>query len=413
MKRVIYWLVTRYLKLLSKMQLWKNNQAVVIGITGSAGKTSMMKAVEAVLKDSFKVKISTKANSEIGIPLNILGFKGRNYGMIDWIWILPWALVKLLTNFKKYDVYVVEMGIDSPNPPKNMDYLLSIVRPKIGVFINALSVHGEGFSKMIGDIQDNIAKEKGKLISSLPENGVAVLNVNDKRVISFKDKTKARVVEFDKVVVKIPGVILDEHYSQVFAGALAVAKVFKISEKTAIINIKKNFKLPPGRMTRIKGIKNTLLLDSSYNASRKPVISALKVLDKVGKKKPKIAVLGDMRELGRDTEKEHELVAIKAVETANRLVLVGPLMKKYFLPKVLNLGFPKKNIYWFDNTYSALKALQSKIIEGEEIILIKASQNSLFFEIIVKGLMKDKDKAGDLLCRQTNFWEKKRKLLQL
>ena len=398
--------------MLAKWQLKKNSQVTVVGITGSAGKTSMMMAIEAMLKESFKVKMSEKANSEIGIPLNILGFKGGSFSRLSLLKILPMAVFKLLINWEKYDIYLVEMGIDSPESPKNMEYLLSIVRPKIGVFINVLAVHSETFDHLPGDAVDQIAEEKGKLVTSLPQDGVAILNKNDKRVIRFKNKTKAKVVEFDRLEVKVPELVLDEHFDQIFAGAVEVAKLFKISQEKAVERLKKNFKLPPGRMTKIEGIKKTVLLDSSYNASRVPMISALGVLEKVGTNKRKIAVLGDLRELGKEAKLEHELVAEKMARVADEVVLVGPLMKSYLIPKAIELGFKAKKIHWFDNTYKALKFLEQSVVKDGEVILVKASQNELLFEIIVKGLMKDKSRAKKLLCRQTKFWDKKRKLLQ-
>jgi UDP-N-acetylmuramoyl-tripeptide--D-alanyl-D-alanine ligase len=413
MKQVFYWLVIRYLRILAKWQLRKNRQATVVGVTGSAGKTSMMMAIEAILKESFQVKVSEKANSEIGIPLNILGFKQGSFSRIELLRILPMAIVKLLFNWEKYDIYVVEMGIDSPKSPKNMSYLLSIIKPSVGVFINALTVHSEAFDYLPGSVVDQIAREKGKLISSLPENGVAVLNINDKRVMKFRNQTKAKVVSFDKINLQGWTLkVVDEHYGQIMAGAVAVAEVFGVDRAEAVKRLKRNFQLPPGRMTKIEGIKKTTLLDSSYNASRESMKSALAVLDKVGKKKRKIAVLGDLRELGKEAKVEHELVAEKAIKVADELVLVGPLMAKYFIPKALKFGFKSSQIHKFDNTYKALDFLKLSMIKGGEIVLIKASQNHFLFEIIVEGLMKDKSQARPLLCRQSRFWDKKRKLLQ-
>ena len=364
-----------------------------------------------ILKEKYKIKVSRKANSELGIPLNILGFKGRNYSLIDWLWVVPMALVKLLFNWEKYDVYVVEMGVDSPKRPKNMEYLLTIVRPQIGVFINALAVHSEEFNMLPGKVVDQIANEKGKLITSLPETGTAVLNANDKRVLRFNNKTKAKVIEFDKLSVNIPSQVMDGHYQEIFAGAVAVGGVFQIEKTKAINNLKKNFKLPPGRMTKISGIKGTIILDSSYNASGKPMVAALETLTKVARGK-KIAVIGDMRELGKQAKREHEIVAREIIGKVDELVLIGPLMKKYLEPEVLRLGFNKNKIHWYADAYQALEALEVSIVQGEETILIKGSQNTMFLEIIVEGLMKDKDMAKKLLCRRGKFWDKKRKLLQ-
>ena len=93
----------------------------IIGITGSAGKTSCVQAIVAILGDSFRVKVSEKANSESGIPLNILGLTPNDYSVVDWLRLIFLAPIKALTNWEKYDIYLVELGIDSPRVPKNME----------------------------------------------------------------------------------------------------------------------------------------------------------------------------------------------------------------------------------------------------------------------------------------------------
>lgn len=132
----------------ARLQL-KKTAPDVIGITGSAGKTSCRNAVKVILQEKYKVKVSYKANSESGIPLNILGIKPCDYSTIDWLRMVILAPIKLLTNWQVFEKYVVEMGIDSPTPPKNMEYLLTIVRPRTGIFLNALPVHTAFFPEKI------------------------------------------------------------------------------------------------------------------------------------------------------------------------------------------------------------------------------------------------------------------------
>jgi len=408
MKQVIYWLVLFYIRFLAKLQLIKV-RPLIIGVTGSAGKTSLRNAIEAVLKDKYKdrVKVSYKANSETGIPLNILGLPARNYGYGDWLWILPLSLWKLLTNWQKYDVYVVELGVDSPNPPKNMGYLLTIVKPKIGVWLNVLAVHTEAFDDLPGDPVDNIAKEKGKLITNLAADGWAVLNVNDKRVIKFKTKTQAKVVSFDKIKIELKNQILGEEYQATFAAAIAVAKILGITEKQAVMGLEKNFKLPPGRMSVIKGIKNSIIIDSSYNASPVPTILALKSLKQVASGR-KVAVLGDMRELGKITKIGHEQVAKAAAGATDLVVTVGPLMKEYLIPKLKQVGY-KGEVYSFKTAYEAAEELKNKLVRTGDTVLVKGSQNMIFLEIVVEALMKNPQLADRLLCRRGRFWDNKKR----
>ena len=444
----IRFLFLLYLRELAKLQLLKG-RSTVIGITGSAGKTSMRNAVAAILKDSFRVKVSSKANSESGIPLNILGLTPKDYSFFDWVRLALLAPLKLLTNWEAYDFYVVEMGIDSPHPPKNMEYLLTIVKPTIAVFLNTLPVHSQYFDALVPKgikdprqraqrIADHIAKEKGKLIRSLPKSGTAILNLDDRRVAAFAEQTEARVLSFAThtpadltardVKVSLSGfsvkvqegsqtqelnlpLLLDAHYAQTLVGALAVGRACGLSLNYSIRSLVKNFRLPPGRMTVFSGIKGTTILDSSYNASTATMLSALDLLKKVAPGR-KVAVLGDMRELGEISCVEHEKVAEVAARIADLIITVGPLMRRFAVPKLHSLGFPRRNLASFVNTHAAAKALRVReMVAKGDTILVKGSQNTIFLEIVVQKLLRDR-RDEKRLCRQTPFWDKKREELR-
>jgi UDP-N-acetylmuramyl pentapeptide synthase len=115
--------------------------------------------------------------------------------------------VKLISNWKKYDVYLVEMGIDSPNPPKNMSYLLSILKPSIGVFLNATAMHSEPFDYLVStkDPQERIraiikliANEKGKLVTSLKQHQTAILNIDQVELANLIPQIQAQLQSFGK-----------------------------------------------------------------------------------------------------------------------------------------------------------------------------------------------------------------------
>jgi len=126
-----------YLRFFARLQLKKikllNSKLITVGITGSAGKTSTLLATEAALKPNFRVKTNYGGNSESGIPLNILGFKNPDFTLLSWLKIALLTPFKLFINWKIYDVYLFEMGIDSAKSPKNMSFLLSIITPDIGI----------------------------------------------------------------------------------------------------------------------------------------------------------------------------------------------------------------------------------------------------------------------------------------
>jgi len=461
MKQKLGLVFLHYIRLLAKLQLAKLNLfrkvlgkkgIKIVGITGSAGKTSTMLAVVAALEPSFRVKYSKKANSESGIPLNILGLRMKDFSLRDWFRVAGLSLVKLLTNWGVYDVYVVEMGIDEPEAPKNMEYLLRIVRPDVGVFISVTPVHAMQFEKALpesapevgkktSEVLGLIADEKAKLISALPENGYAVLNFDDPLVKERKKLTLAEVIgvgrdvdsrirltdyqvnlkgtEFKyqadgrKIKLRTKGFVLPLAYGINFGLALGVVQALDGDLNDAVQGISENLVLPSGRSSLIEGIKGTFIIDSSYNASPAAMETMLDLLARLGKKtkSKKIAVLGDMRELGGQSKVEHERLAEKAVDAAGEIVTVGPLMKKYFQPKLATISDVRRiKLTSFDSAREAAEYLKENIT-GKELILVKGSQNTIFLEIVVEALMADPSRADDLLCRRGEYWEVQRREL--
>ncbi len=439
MKNILTNLLLKYLRFLARIQLLKNNPTI-IGITGTAGKTSTRNAVAAVLDDYFQIKVSYKANSETGIPLNILGLTARDYSWQDWLRLFFLAPVKLLTNWEKFQVYIVEMAIDSPFPPKNMGYLLTILHPHIGVLLNAKPMHSLGFDQLVKEsnpelrskkITKLIAREKGRLITQLPQSGAAILNFDDHNVAQFKDKTGAEVIGFgqsDQTQVKFSNYqvslngtkfeftyqnqnkkinfghyLLPQHFGYTFTAAISVSLKLKLEFSQSLSALEENFNLPPGRSSLIPAINQAWILDSSYNASAQPTIDSLELMSRVAPAR-KIALLGDIRELGQESKPEHELVAHKAAQICDLVLLVGPQTNKYIYPILDKKGVAVKH---YQNAYQAAKIL-GKQLEKDDLVLVKGSQNTLLLEIAVKHLMRDKNQADQLLCRRGNYWDQRR-----
>lgn len=362
MKKKLSLFVLYYLRFWAKLKISKI-KPIIIGVTGSAGKTSCVAAIEAILKSKYTVKTTGGANSESGIPLSILDLKMTDYSFFDWLRVLILAPVQAFSTLHSpFSILVCEMGIDELTPPKNMDYLLSIVQPKIGVFLNVYPVHTQQMQSV-----ENIFAEKSKLIKSLPSDGTAIINSN------YEIETKAKVIKFKDDGTPIPP-------------ALAVGKIFGINKMP-------KFELPAGRGNIFEGINNSKIIDSSYNSSPIPTKNALEKLAK--EPGHKIAVLGDMRELGDLAEQEHIKLADVAKKSADVVITVGPLWQKY-----------AKFEHQFDNFYQAGKFLQTFIKKGD-VILFKGSQNTIFLEGAVEMILADKSDISKL-CRRGKFWEKQR-----
>ncbi len=425
-----------YLRVLAKIQLRKI-KPLIIGIGGSSGKSSLSRLIYLILSDRFKVLYSEGKNNETGIPLTILRNSLAGYSNLDWIKALILAPVILIFDWTKFDIYVAEMGIDSPKEPKNMSYLLKIIKPDVGVLTSVSLEHSQYFEEGLGaktleekerEIFQLTSEQELLLLNSLGREKTAVLNLDDKVISDAEDKLRCKKITVSEgksdfritkttsslygfevkfvysnkeyiVKLKQP---LTEHFSYSIVLAIAVCFALGVRIEDAISSIEDKFSLPAGRMTVFAGVKNSTIIDSSYNSSPLPLSDMLDFL-KTCDAKRKIAILGDMRELGTLSKKLHEEAASKILSTAGAAILIGPLMKEYAYPILKKNKFKVKS---FDNFTQAKDYIQDSIEEGD-LVFVKGSQNTLFLERAVEMLLKNpKDK--DKLCRRGEFWDKKR-----
>lgn len=422
MKRFFGLPILYYLRFFAKLALKKHNPRI-IGITGSVGKTSARNAVYAVLQDYFKTKMIKKGNSESGIPLGILGLAPINYSFFDWVRLI--ILAPFGINYLKgIACLIVEMGVDEPESPKNMDYLLTIVKPEIAILLNVHPVHIMQFKTI-----ERIAAEKVKIISKNSNCEIGIYNndnfytkleiakLKNKRLSGFgKEKNNdlsygdyevsLQGTKFDflykneKIRLSIKNYVLPKEYFEAFSSAVLVGKHLGLSGRRIADSLSKNFILPKSRGSIFQGVKNTVIIDSSYNASRVSVLAYLGLATELKKKtkRPFALLFGDMRELGEEEKREHEEIARHLVEV-DRLFLVGPLTKKFILPKF-------KQAKWFDNSISAGIYLKENLAK-DSLLLVKGSQNTIFLEEAIKPLLKNKSDEKKL-CRQSDFWFKKK-----
>lgn len=397
MKKNLSLIFLYYLRFFARLQLKKikllNPKLIIVGITGSAGKTSTLLATEAALTPNFRVKTNYGGNSESGIPLNILGFNNPDFSFLSWLIIALLTPFKLLTNWKIYDIYLVEMGIDSAKSPKNMSYLLSIVKPDIGVFLNVTSVHLENFSSL-----DQIAQEKAKLTNIAK---IVIINKSDPLVKKYTKNKNIIAIKPTKMV--IPNYLLPDIYEISLGTAMAISKTVNLETSIAIDNLKNNFHLPPSRSSVLKGISNSTIIDSSYNSSPLATSEMLNFLAPC--LSPKIAVLGDMRELGSASELSHQNLYKNALNSADIIISIGPETSRFFGPKA------KKFMYW----WQAADYLKNNLPQNATI-LIKGSQNTIFLEELVKQLVPTNQLknylSNQLICRQSKYWIKEKSIFK-
>ena len=431
-------MLQKILAILARLTLWRY-KPTIIGITGSVGKTSTKEAVFCVLKKKYRVRQAEKNyNNEIGLPLTILGIPHCGRNVFRWISAFIRVTIRVLIRVQYPEVLILEYGVDRP---RDMDYLLSIAKPDTAIItaIGEIPVHVEFFS---GSLE--VAKEKAKLIQALPINGQAVLNADDEVILEIKNKTKAKIITFgfyDNADIKISnyelrlknieegnsipeGVSFKLEYQgkimpirlnncfgkpQVYAAAAAagVGIIFNIN-LVEIAEALLDYESPPGRLRLVKGIKNSLILDDSYNASPQAMHQALDVLESLPATR-RIAVLGDMLEIGKFTEHAHRAVGDKVAKFADILFAVGA-RARFIADEAAIRGIERKSrkleknqIFIFDDAREAGKKLD-EIIKPGDLILVKGSQ-SMRMEKIVKEVIAKPQRAGELLVRQDKNWK--------
>lgn len=438
MKKRLSLFILWYLRVFAKLQL-KKIDPFVIGVGGASGKTSLSNFIYIIFKNKYKVRQGRGKNSETGIPLDILGLKVSKYSYSEWLRVLLFVPLRILFDWKKYDVYIAEMGIDSPLEPKNMSYLLRIVKPQIGVLTNISFEHSAYFDPLVEAVDEREREEKilnlttqqeGMLLTSLNIEDKAVLNVDDENIRKIKNDIKANVLTVSKkdtnadfYIENIRNFVdkflisfkyqnkgyrltivnpLPEHFAYSFLLSIAVAKAYGIDIENSIRYLEEGFALPVGRMSVFKGIKNTVIIDSSYNnATLAPILDLLSFVKEIGKQRRRIGVIGDMRELGTMSKIMHEEVAKTILNCLDAVVLIGPLSQQYILPIL------KKNhfTYYSFLNFTSAKSTILEIIKPKDMILVKGSQNTLFLERVVEMLLVNQSDRKKL-CRRGDYWDK-------
>lgn len=369
-------LVPNTLKALQDLAAWWRAEfdLPVVGITGSVGKSSTKEVIAALLGYKYKVlKNQGNMNNEIGLPLTLLSLN------------------------ESHQVAVLEMGFYVPG---EIDLLCQIAKPRIGVVTNVGTVHAE----RAGDL-DTITQGKAELVEALPEapDGAAVLNFDDLRVRAMAEKTAAKVISFgldeqadlwaDQVQSSgLKGVHFNAHYQgqayQLSSELMGKHSVYNMLAATAvalelgmsweeIIQAFQNQSML--QRTRLFTSKNgALILDDSYNASPTSTMAALELLDEL--EGEKVAVLGDMLELGKYEAEGHEQVGKLAAKIANQIILVGP-RSKMTESAILGAGFDPSHLHWFEAAERAAEFLRTAVIKGQTV-LVKGSHGMKMYKII-------------------------------
>jgi UDP-N-acetylmuramoyl-tripeptide--D-alanyl-D-alanine ligase len=408
----------------------------VVGVTGSVGKTSTKEAIFAVLSSKFRVRKNEKNyNNEIGLPLTVFGLESGGKSALKWFFTLVSAFfISFFGSKKKYpEILVLEMGADRPGDIK---YLVDFLRPEVGVVTAVGISHLEYFKD-----KKHIAREKSALVRYLNKEGLAVLNFDDENVRAMADAVKTKKMFYgfsDGADVQASDIFFGYEKAEDFNGG-SLDKIrgvsFKLSFDGATVPVRllrsvgrpqiysvlaaaaagihfgmnlleiaeavKNFQAPIGRLNIIDGIKNTIIIEDSYNAAPQSVLAALEVLEKI-KARRKLVALGNMLELGSETEAGHREVGRKVAQICQILFAVGD-KAKFIADEAEKAGLDKKQIFCYTDSIEAKIPIQNMLQEGD-VILIKGSQGARM-EFISEEIMRHPEQAEKLLPRQTAEWK--------
>jgi len=416
---------------LAKITLWRYHP-LVIAVTGSTGKSSAKEAIYYALKNDFKVERSiSNFNTEIGLPLTIIkGHDAKNNVFLWLVNIVKTFGLAIIKNKNYPRVWVLEMSEDQPGL---VSYLTKLCRPKIGVipWIGEVPVHAE-FYENAQLLQENIQD----LAVLLPSSGTAILNYDNLYSLRAKDKTPAKVITYgfdSQADVKISdySLLMDKDFTKIgmnlrleykgsyvplrITGVFGKAQAYALAAGIAVglaLNLNlvhlveslSDYKLLKARTAFLRGIKNTWILEDSYNSNPDALRNSLDLFNEIVSSinenknlyslKRRILALGDMRELGKYSDEAHRQIAPLIKENADIIIAVGEKMK-ITVEECLKLGFPQENISWFDNSKDA--ALKAKeLIRAGDLILVKGSRG-IHMEEISLALMREPEKANDYL----------------
>ena len=352
----------------------KFNDLRVIGITGSVGKSTSKELMAEVLNQRYRtLKNPGNLNNEIGLPLTMLKLS------------------------RMHEYAVLEMGFYVPGEIK---FLCDIALPQVGVLTNIGTVHAERAGS-----QEAIARGKAELVEALPAapEGVAILNYDDPLVRDMADKTQARLFYYgltpeshlwadnieglglngirfrlhyhsETLHMRVP--LIGRHSVHTVLRATAVALQEGLSWQEIVNGLRSGD--TQLRLVAVRSSCGALLLDDTYNASPESSLAALNLLDELDGRK--IAVLGDMLELGPYEKRGHEMVGVRAADVVDQLVTIGEL-GLHIAAAARYSGLPDRAITELENSEQAIEFLEPLLCEGD-VVLIKGSRGMRMDKIV-------------------------------
>lgn len=417
MKRIFQKILLKYSR-----EILHKYKPEVVAVSGSVGKTSAKEAIFSVLRAKYPKagvirKNDKNYNNEFGLSFTVIGVNAPKRNPFKWIFVFLKAFIisRFFAHYPK--VLILELGVDRPG---DMDVLTEVVKPHIAVLTTVGISHLQNFKN-----EQQIFDEKRKIFKHLGSNDYAIINQDDPKVRTASSALNSKVLTYgfdssadlwidgytaiyekggnygsvftlkylgEKEEIFLPNTIGVQHVSAAAcAAAVGIASGMDLSQISAALRY---YKAEPGRMRVVAGEYGTIVLDDTYNAAPLSTHTALRELSRFPAAH-KIAVLGDMLELGTESEAAHINIANELSKlNLDSVIFVGPEMRLAY-EHLKRTGFESQSIQWFKSAVLAI-AEARRLLAGNTVMLVKGSRG-MQMDRVVRAVMRDKEQANRLL----------------
>ncbi len=420
-KKTFYLILAKWFALWARLALaiWKPE---IVVISGSSGKTSLFYLLEAQLGE--RAEFAHDANSAYGIPFDILGLERHSYALSEWPWLFLQAPFKITNGKKRRKIYVVEADAERPG---EAEFIQKLLRPQIVAITNVYQTHALFFDKLVAEGKypaalPAIADEFVKYLRGADK--LALINADSQPLFEAVERAElADAVRAHLVYLQAADYL--RSYQVTAAGtefdingqkyvfpyllpremAVSIEITRQICEALGV-RIRRdfdNYYLPPGRSSVLRGVKNTTLVDSTYNANYGSAVAMLDAFQQFPGEH-KWLVLGEFRDQGREARGQHEALAQYIIDhwraSVEMVVLISPEMQEWVYPQ-LRQWLSVMRVQSFTETSDAGVWIKQNL-KGGETILLKGSQGR-HLEGIVEGLLADQADVAKLPRRKDVF----------
>lgn len=415
MKKIAKSIVVSILNFQVKKLLAKNSFQIV-AVVGSIGKTSTKLSIAQTLSHKYRVQYQNgNYNDVVTVPLVFFGLEQPSlFNPLAWLRIFI-SIAKQIRDDYPYDVVVLELGTDYPG---NIAEFGKCIQVDLAVVTALTPEHMEYFGTL-----DAVAKEelsvaefsKKMLINKdlVPEKYLSSIQIpilsygkNNSSTYWLKQlnfgltDTDVNVEKDTKPFISVKHPVSSESLAYSVLSAIAVGDLMGLT-KTEIESGIKSIKPMSGRMQKLEGLNNSVILDDSYNSSPDAAKLALNTLYRL-KGSQKIALLGNMNEMGEYSKAAHEELGNNCdPKQLDLVVTLGPDANAYTAPAAIAKGC---NVVTTNSPYKAAEEIK-RIMKKHSVILVKGSQNGVFAEESIKLLLAD-PKDVEKLVRQSKYWLK-------